>query len=187
MISFKTRHLLLLTAALVFGACALVVVLRYRRAANVAEVVQSLPSGVEVALKEVDYTHTVGGVARWRLAAREVEHRSTDKAILVDQPRMTFFDDQGAEQGTLTAQHGRVEGDYSQVRVEGGVTVVNRGGYTLNADSLVYRQADHRLSTDSRVTLTTAGMRLDGAGLELDLATRRLVIPGRVHAVAQQH
>lgn len=186
MIPFKTRHLLLVTAALLFAACVLVVALRYRRIPDAAELVKTLPSGVEVALKEVDYTHTVGGVARWRLAAREVEHRSEDKAIVVAQPHMTFFDEQGVEQGTLTAERGRVEGDYSVVRVEGAVTVVSRGGYTLSTDALTYRQADHRLSSTSPVTLTSAGMRLEGSGLELDLATRRLFIPGRVHAVTQQ-
>jgi len=183
----RPRNLLLLLALLLAGVLVAIVVSRYRPPAEIKELVKGLPPGVDVALQEINYTHTEGGTARWRLVAKQIEHRSADKFTVVSEPSLTFFAADGTEQGTLKARTGKVNSDYSVVEVQGAVEVVSRGGYTLQTDHLVYHQQDRTIRTDAPVRLVSAKMRLDGMGLDLNLDTQRLRIPARVRAVIQTH
>ena len=183
----RPRNLLLLLALLLAGVLVAIVVSRYRPPAEIKELVKGLPPGVDVALQEINYTHTEGGTARWRLAAKQVEHRSAENFTVVSEPSLTFFAADGTEQGTLKARTGKVNSDYSVVEVQGAVEVVSRGGYTLQTDHLVYHQQDRTIRTDAPVRLVSAKMRLDGMGLDLNLDTQRLRIPARVRAVIQTH
>lgn len=182
MILLKPRNLLLLLALILAGVMAAIVLMRYRAPVEVAEVAKVLPTGVDVALQDINYTHTEGGVSRWRLAAKQVEHRAAEKVTALRDLQVTFYDVKGAELGTLKARNGQVDADYSVVEVRDQVEVIS-GGYTLQTDYLTYRQQERSIHTDAPVRLVSAGLKLDGVGLELDLDTRRLRIPARVHAV----
>jgi len=179
---FRPRNLLLLLALILAGVLAAIVLVRYRSPVNLAEVAKVLPTGVDLALQDINYTHTEGGVARWRLVAKQVEHRAAEKLTALRDLQVTFYDVKGAEQGTLKARNGQVDADYSVVEVRGEVEVVS-AGYTLQTDHLTYRQQDRSIRTDAPVRLVSAGLKLDGVGLDLNLGTQRLRIPARVHAV----
>ncbi|MCM2266059.1 MAG: LPS export ABC transporter periplasmic protein LptC [Desulfuromonadales bacterium] len=179
---FKTRNFLLLLALLLAGFLAAIVLIRYRSPVKLAEVANVLPSGVDLALQDINYTHTEGGVARWRLVAKQVEHRALEKVTALRDLQVTFYDVKGAEQGALKAHTGQVNADYSVVEVRGEVEVVS-SGYTLQTDYLTYRQQDRSIRTDAPVRLVSAGLTLDGVGMDLDLDTKRLQIPARVHAI----
>lgn len=178
----KARNLLLLLALLLVAALAATVVLRYRPSVDIAEVVKALPEGVDLALQDIDYTHTEGGVARWRLVAKQAAHRTDERLTTVNDLRLTFFDAAGVEQGTLRAHNGRVNADFSVVEVEGDVEIVSRSGYTLRTERLTYHQADRVIRTDAPVRLESAGLELDGVGLDFDLEARRLRVRSRVQA-----
>lgn len=181
---FKARNFLLLLALLLAGVLAAIVLMRYRSPVELAEVAKVLPTGVDVALQDINYTHTEGGVARWRLVAKQVEHRAAEKFTALRDLQVTFYDVKGAEQGTLTALNGQVNADYSVVEVRDKVEIVS-SGYTLQTDHLTYRQQDRSISTDAPVRLVSADLKLDGVGLNLNLDTKRLRIPARVHVVIQ--
>jgi len=182
---FKPRHLLLLLALLLAGALAIIVALRYRPSLELAEVVKSLPSGVDLALQDINYTHSEAGVARWRLVAKQVQHRSEQQGMVVADLQLTFFDPEGIEQGKLTARNGLVNADFSVVEVRGEVQIVSRNGYTLQTDHLTYRQEDRSIRTDAPVRLVSTMIHLDGIGLTVDLATQRLQVHNKVRAVVQ--
>jgi LPS export ABC transporter protein LptC len=181
----RPRNFLLLLALLLAGVLAIIVLSRYRPPAEIRELAKALPTGVDVALQDIDYTHTEGGLARWRLVARQVEHRAAEKSTVVSEPRLTFFAADGSEQGTLKARTGRVNADFSVVEVQGGVEIVSHDGYTLQTDHLTYRQQDRTIHTDAPIRLVSTKLKLDGVGLELNLDTRRLRIPARVRALVQ--
>jgi LPS export ABC transporter protein LptC len=185
MTQFKARNLLLFLALLLAAGLAVTVALRYRPVVEIAEVVKALPEGVNLALQDIDYTHSEGGVARWRLVARQVEHRAAEKFTAVSEPHLTFFAADGTEQGTLKARTGKVNADFSVVDAQGEVEVVSHDGYTLQTDHLTYRQQDRTISTDAPVRLVSAKLRLDGVGLDMNLDTQRLRIPARVRALVQ--
>lgn len=180
---FKLRNLLLLLALLLAGAMAIVVAVRYRPPVDVVEVAKSLPAGVDVALQEINYTHSEGGVARWRLVARQVERRANEQVTLLEGLQLTFNDAGGVEQGTLKALRGRVNADFSEVEVHDQVEIVSHSGYTLQTDHLTYRQQDRSLRTDAPVLLTAEGLRVEGVGMHLDVDTRRLQLSAKVRAV----
>ena len=181
----KPRHLLLLLALILAGALATIVALRYRPAVELAEVVKALPSGVDLALQDINYTHSEAGVARWRLVAKQVQHRSEPQGMVVADLQLTFFDAAGIEQGTLTARNGQVDADFSVVEVRGEVQIVSRNGYTLQTEHLTYRQQDRTIRTDAPVRLVSKEMQLDGVGMTLDLATHRLQVHDKVRAVVK--
>jgi LPS export ABC transporter protein LptC len=181
----RPRNLLLLLALLLAVALATIVISRYRSPVEVRSVVKSLPSGVDLALQDINYTHTEGGVARWRLVAKQVEHLANEKSTTVSAIHLTFFAADGAEQGTLKARNGKVDGDFSVVELQGEVEIVSRSGYTLQTDHLTFRQQERTIRTDAPVKLASAGLQLKGVGLDLNLDTQRLRIPARVSAVVQ--
>ena len=181
----KSRHLLLLLALILAATLAAIVALRYRPAGQLAEVVKALPSGVDLALQDINYTHSEAGVARWRLVAKQVQHRAEQQGMVVADLQLTFFDPAGVEQGKLTARNGQVNADFSVVEVRGEVQIVSRNGYTLETDHLTYRQEDRSIRTDAPVRLVSKSMQLDGVGMTVDLATQRLQVHDKVRAVVQ--
>ena len=181
----KSRHLLLLLALILAGTLAAIVALRYRPAGQLAEVVKALPSGVDLALQDINYTHSEAGVARWRLVAKQVQHRAEQQGMVVADLQLTFFDPAGVEQGKLTARNGQVNADFSVVEVRGEVQIVSRNGYTLQTDHLIYHQEDRSIRTDAPVRLVSTMIQLDGIGLTVDLATQRLQVHNKVRAVVQ--
>ena len=179
----KPRNLLLLLALLLFGALAAIVAYRYRPPANVAELVKALPSGVDVALQEIRYSHTEGGVERWRLVAGRVEHRAADRLTAIRNLELRFFDAKGVEQGVLKAINGQVNSDFSVIEVRDQVEFVIQNGYRLQTTNLTYTQRDRSIRTDAPVLMAGKTLELRGVGLHIDFETRRLKILDRVHAM----
>jgi LPS export ABC transporter protein LptC len=182
---FRPRNLLLLLALILLGVLAAIVMLRYRPAVEIAELVKTLPSGVDVALQDIRYSHTEGGVERWRLVAGRIERLSAEKVTSVRDLEFIFFDDKGLEQGVLKARNGQVNADFSVIEVHDHVEIAGRGGYTLRTDHLTYRQEDRSIRTDAPVNLTTDKLTLEGVGMHLDLKTQSLRILDKVRATMQ--
>lgn len=182
----KARNLLLLSALLFAGILVVVVVVRYRPAPDLADVVKALPTGVDLALQQINYTHSEQGTPRWRLVAARVEHLAAEQMIAVKDLQLTFFAADGREKVTLTARHGRVNSDFRVIEVQDEVKIVSHNhGYELHTDSLTYRQEERSLVTDAPVKLASDGLQLDGVGMHLDLKAGRLHIRSAVHAVFQ--
>lgn len=185
MTPFSPRNLLLLLALLLAVGLAAIVLIRYRPPSELEEMAKVLPTGVDMALQDINYTHTEEGVARWRLVAKQVEHRAADKFTTLSDLQVTFYDVKGVEQGSLKASNGQVNSDFSIIEVRDGVEVATVKGYTLQTDHLTYRQEDRSIRTDAPVKLVSAGLKLDGVGMDINLESKRLRIPSRVHAVVQ--
>lgn len=181
----RPRNLLLVLALLLAAVLATIVITRHRPSVEVKSAANALPAGVDLALRDINYTHTEGGVARWRLVAKQVEHLAAEKSTTVSDIQLTFFAADGVEQGTLKARNGKVDADFSVVEVQGEVEVVSRSGYTLQTDHLTFRQQDRTIHTDAPVRLASAGLKLEGVGLDLNVGTQRLRIPARVNAIVQ--
>lgn len=182
---FKLRNLLLLLAVGLAAILAVVVMTRYRSTVMVpvSTAVPTLPAGVDLALQKIDYTHTEGGAARWRLVASRVEHQTESKLLLVKDLVLTFFDEGGGEQMTLKARHGQLSSDYANVEVRDNVELTHRNGYLLRTDSLRFSQSEGYIFTEDPIHLTGPDVTLDGVGLRVDLSGRRLHVLNKVEAV----
>ena len=186
MIRLKPRNFLLLSALLLLFALAAVVVYRYRSPANVADLVKALPEGVDLALQEIRYSHTEGGVERWRLVAGRVEHRASDKMTGIRNLELTFFDVNGREQGTLKAKNGQVNADFSEIVVRDQVEIVIPNGYRVLTSHLTYTQSDRIIRTDAPVDVVGSSLSLTGGGMHFDVAKKILKIHNQVHARFQR-
>ncbi len=183
MSSFKRRNwllVLILVLALILLATVLV---RLRSVSQVADLVEALPPDLELALQDVNYTHTESGLARWRLKAERAERQVTDQLLAVKNPEVTFYDETGAMQMVLTAERGEADQGFTELTARGQVVIRSARGYQLFADELVYTQQNQMIRSDSPVVLSMDEMLIKGRGLLLDIQQRRMTILQNVDAV----
>lgn len=180
---FRARNLLLVFALVLAAGLAVTITLRVQPEAVIKTAVESLPEGVDLALKDIDYTHVQEGIARWRLKAEQVEHQSSDKLLLVRKPHLDFYDEEGELQGTLVAEAGQVTSAYDHVVVNGEVVLESVHGYTFFTKTLEYDHKRQRVTTDDPVKLLGEGVMVTGKGLNLNLVTRKLIIRADVDAL----
>ena len=179
---FRGRNLLLVFALLVALILAATVFLRYQGEKAIKIAVEALPEGVDLALKDIDYTHVDEGVARWRLQAEQVEHQSSTKQLVVLSPHLDFYDEQGQLQGTLVADEGQVSNNYLQLQVTGNVVLESVSGYKFYTDILHYDHSLQLVTTDAPVKLVSDGLRVDGRGMQMNVADRHLILKSEVDA-----
>lgn len=177
---FRARNLLLVAALLVAIALAVTVAIRYQGEKVIKIAAEALPEGVDLALKDIDYTHVEEGVARWRLQAEQVEHQSSKELLQVRSPHLDFYDEQGQFQGTLVADDGQVSNDYHQVLVTGNVVLESVDGYKFYTETLNYDHGQQQVTTEAPVRLVGERLEMTGRGMLLNLVSRELTVKADV-------
>ncbi len=179
----KRRNLILLLALLLAVALVVTITVRYRAVSEIAEVIEALPSEVELALQDVDYMHSEAGLARWRLEAKRAERLVTEGQLAVEKIALTFYDEQGAPQTKVHADEGDADKDFSEIHLRGNVQVESERGYHLSAEQLVYRQKERKIFSDSQVVFDIGDLTVSGDGLILDLDAQTMTVYDHVEAV----
>ncbi len=133
------------------------------------ELIEALPKNVDLALKKINYTETRNGIRRWSLIADSAAHSAAEAITRLEDIRMTFYNEQGLEDGTLTADRGKMNSESRQVQVEGNVVVTSAGGYVFYSEQLWFSDVDRLIYTDVPVRLVAEGMDVTGQGLRLDV------------------
>jgi len=173
---FKPRNLLAVLALILAVVLLAIIVTRYRPDNKLPLPLKALPEGVDVSLQDIDYTHIEDGRARWRLVSQQVERESASGVMGLRSPRLTFFDEAGADRGTVQADSGEVSSDYRLVRLTGKVVLQDSRGYKLYTDHLDYDHGTQQAITDAQVRLVADGLSLEGSGLVFDLRQGRLLL-----------
>jgi LPS export ABC transporter protein LptC len=179
----KPRNLLLVLAVAIAVILLVVISKRYRPEDQLQAVIKALPEGIDVSLEEIDYTHIEGGVARWRLVAHEVTRQADTQIMLVKNPLLEFFNDQGTPDGELQASTGKISDDYQQVDLKGDVVLKRADGYTLYTDRLEYDHKKQVAKTNAPVRLVSDKMTMNGTGMTYRVAKRRLVLNSAVNGI----
>jgi LPS export ABC transporter protein LptC len=185
----RSRHLLLLLAIVLAGALVLYVVVRSRQISDIRDIstaVKALPSGIDLALENIDYTQSTDGRARWRLVADRAEHHADAGMLALKNLNLTAYDDQGEKHSVLSAEQGQVDKEYTVVNVWGNVVIENRDGYRFETDRLNYSPESRIATTDSHVKVQGEGLLLEADGMWLDVEQRRLKLNSAVEAVIRQ-
>lgn len=180
---FKFRHLFLLLAVVLAFILFIYIKMRIQPNISFDTIKQSLPSGVDVALKDVDYTHLQQGSPRWRLIAQQVARDSQSKTLTVSNPELTFFDDVGEQSGFLSAERGLVDENFQTVQLSTNVVLNNVTGYALYTEQLNFDNDKNVVFTEDFVRIEADGMRLEGQGLIYNLPMKQLEIKEEVNAV----
>ena len=181
----KPRNLLLVLALVIAVILLVVIFTRYRPEDQLPAVVKALPQGIDVSLEEIDYTHIEGGAARWRLIAHEVKRLADTQVMIVKNPVLEFYNEQGAADGELQALSGEVSNDYQHVYLQGDVVLKRADGYTLFTDRLEYDHKKQFAETDAPVRLVSDRMTMNGIGMTYDVPKQRLVLKATVKGVIE--
>jgi LPS export ABC transporter protein LptC len=143
---------------------------------------EALPGNVDLALKEISYTETSGGIRRWTLVADSAAHSIGEGTTRIENIRMTFYDVDGLGDLTLTANEGNLNSVSREVSVGGDVVVKSPKGYVLYTDWLHYRESDRMVRTDAPVRLVSDSMEITGAGMSLNVGDHSVVLLNDVKA-----
>ncbi len=175
------RNILALAILLLAGALA-VTVARNFQGGTPEKAIEALPRNVDFSLRELSYDETRDGQKRWRLVADRASHSVGEGVATVENVRMTFYDESGAEDLTLTARRGTFKVEAREVEVEGDVVLKSPRGYTLYTDSLFYREAERTIHTEAEVRVVSDRGELSGRGLRLNVQARTLELLSQVRA-----
>jgi LPS export ABC transporter protein LptC len=137
-----------------------------------------------IALSKVHQTATKNGAVQWELDAESAELEAKTGRMVLKSPKVEFFLDDGGKV-YLTARWGVLFTRNNNIKVRGNVRVVN-DRYTLVAETLNYKHAQRRLSTNRPVTITGQAFDLSSAGMTYDLNTNRAQLDGDVKGIVHE-
>jgi LPS export ABC transporter protein LptC len=151
----------------------------YRRSfEDTAELIRTLPEGVDLSLNDIHQTATRDGKTQWRLDATAAHYLNAEKQVVLKNLSMTFFtDDQQAV--LLTADNGILMTETKDVIVNGNIELKHENS-RLVTDTLEYRNADQMLFAKKPVTIFGAAYQLKAQSMVLDLSRNRAVLTGNV-------
>ncbi|BCR05491.1 hypothetical protein DESUT3_25600 [Desulfuromonas versatilis] len=151
-------------------ACGLAVTVAVNfRGGGPEEVLDSLPSNIDLALKKINYTETRDGVRRWTLVADSAAHSVRQGVTSIENVELTFFDEKGEENGTLKANLGQINHEVGLVEVEGEVVVTNPRGDAFYTERLAYRNDENMISAVDRVRVVGKELQVTGRGMRLNV------------------
>jgi LPS export ABC transporter protein LptC len=155
---------------IVAGAFSLALMIVWNfRGSSPEKILEALPANIDLSLKKIDYTETRDGVRRWNLMADSAERNVKSGVTRIQNVFMTFYDETGAEVGTLSAQNGVIQSDSKNISIYDDVVVRSVRGYTFYSDRLDYSELTRQLTTDVPVRITSARMEITGKGFSLDV------------------
>jgi len=182
-IFLKRRNLILVLAGGLAFLLVATIVFRYRSLGRVAERIENLPAEVELALQDIDYTHSEAGVVRWRLQAERAERSAGEGKVAVKNLILSFFGESGSRQFLLQADQGEADRDFQKIRASGEVVVKSARGYRLATEELVFSQSERKIRSGSPVMLEFDKTSIEGNALLLDLESQTLTVYNGVEAV----
>jgi LPS export ABC transporter protein LptC len=113
------------------------------------------------------------GLVQWRLTAPEGDRFKDKQLIVLEHPKIVFYDEQGKERTTLTSDAGEYYEDKRDMLAYGNVVVKSVEGDVLETDSLLWDNSQKKILSHSFVKLTRGRDVITGYGLECkqDLAS----------------
>ncbi len=168
--------LLILLAVAVIG----IMVWRFFLQQSPEELLNALPSQVDLSLEELHYTQNESGKRSWTLDADEARYERENGQALLEAVRLTLFDAGRFGDIQLKAQHGQLKQDERQVEVWGQVEVVTAKGEKLFTERLHYDDQQRQLGTDEPIRFLSPQMEMTGVGLQVDIDTGRMQVKENV-------
>ncbi len=159
-----------------------VVITRHTLEQPLAEVVESLPDNVDVALTNLHYSHNENGIRQWVLDADEAEYQRQAGLAQLSNIRLKFFKAGSFSEIVLSARHGTFDQSRNRIEIWDDVLITTDRHDQLTLDRLVYDQALRQFSSDGPVAYKSSQMSLAGRGLLLNIAEGSLLIKEQVRA-----
>lgn len=124
---------------------------------------------------------TRGGKRLLEVSAQEASYFRGDRAVVVVEPRLSFYD-QGEPVGSLAGAQGRLYLDGNEVEsVEmSGEVRLSLEQFTLETERLTYERAREIIISPGPTTISSDEMTLAGTGMTFDLRAGTLRLDGDV-------
>lgn len=169
----RRRHLI---QSVLLGLVALALVgvvavfVGYRRITrNPDTLLEVVKKEADMQLNKVRQTAMKNGIREWRLDAESATLLEKKQMVLLTQPEVEFFMQDG-DTVFLTADQGTIYMDSNRIDVSGQVSARTRQ-YRFQTERLSYDPNLRELSTDSAVTLKGQAFTLNAAAMAMDLET----------------
>lgn len=122
------------------------------------------------------------GRVQWKLTAPLANRFLKKKMVLLDTPRIGFFNDEGEQSTTLTSEQGEYSEDTNNMLAFGNVLVRTLDGDVLETDSLLWDSKKDKILSNSFVKITRGNDVITGYGLETDPDLKNIDIKNNVRA-----
>jgi LPS export ABC transporter protein LptC len=164
----KSVKLLLIFILILAMGLPVAIFLIYRRMADDPNImVDVIKSEADMVFKNVEQTAIRDGINEWRLNANKAYLVETQKKMVLDNPKVEFFMENG-NNVFLTAKKGILKIDSKDIQVSGNV-VVTQDNYILKTGQLIYKHDKRRLFTKNSVRITGSLFDLKAGSMKVDL------------------
>jgi LPS export ABC transporter protein LptC len=182
----RLRTALLVVVAAAVGGIGVLVArsVRHRRPPTLAEdflpqVAQRIQNFRRVKVKD--------GRPVWEITARDAQYFESDNALVVREPRLTFYLDQGARQAHVAGAEGHLVLDGRELR-----TVTLRGGVSVRLDDMeleteeaTYDRARDLITSSALVTVHGRLLDVRGKGMEVEVGPQLVRLLDEVHTTVR--
>jgi LPS export ABC transporter protein LptC len=141
---------------------------------NPLEALDYLPEAA-LRIKDFHRAKIEDGRKVWEIFGDEANYYKQQKEAVVRKPRFYFYDSKGevAETSGEVARIFLNEKELEKMEIQGGIRVSYQG-YVLKSEEAIYLPATDQIVLPSRAVLTSEGMELEGASMEVELQDRKV-------------
>jgi LPS export ABC transporter protein LptC len=152
-----------------------------RRAEHAKPIIDVLPN-VAQRIQNFHRVKIDNGRKVWEVSAREAQYRDTEQLVVVEEPVVEVFLEDGRSVA-LRGDSGKVVLDGKELqRVElTGDISVQLGDYTMRMDAAHYEADRGVIVAPGQVKISGEGFELQGERMEVDVEDQELVLTQRVH------
>jgi LPS export ABC transporter protein LptC len=155
------------------------------RKAEVAVIEQFLRSDDDLAMKQLNYTETRGGVRKWSVQAESASHDLKNETAQLKQLRLTFYDPSSSDL-VITSATGALDLKKRQVVLRGDVVMKAATGETIFAQELIFVDSEKLVRTEHPVRFVADGYTISGTGMRFNITNRNMVLQHRVEAIYEK-
>lgn len=141
-----------------------------------------IPDNVDLQIKNVHFTEVGDANLTWEIRAETARFVKKDNLAYFDNVQIRLIRNDGKTL-TLTGKEGQLRTDTRDAQVTGNVVAVSNDGDVVETDRLDYNNAERRIYTDRKITLTNSRMVMSGQGMSLTLNDQRVCLMSKVKAL----
>jgi LPS export ABC transporter protein LptC len=123
----------------------------------------------------------------WEVSAKEAQYFEKQELIVVVEPRVTFYFDDGEQTASLAGKEGRLQlagRELTNVELRGGVTVL-LDDLRMNTNEASYDRARDLIVAANEVTIRGRSLDVRARGMEVEVEPQRMRLLADVHTVLE--
>ncbi|MBE0500242.1 MAG: LPS export ABC transporter periplasmic protein LptC [Desulfuromonadales bacterium] len=170
---------------LLLGLLLVLIVVSNLRTPEMAAVSQLLGSDDDLAIQQLNYTETRGGVRKWSVQAQSATHDMKQERAQLKQLTLTFYDPTSSDL-ILTSATGELDLKKREVLLRGDVVIQAATGEAIYTDELLFVDAEKVVRTDHPVRFVADSYTVSGRGMRFNITNRTIVLLHQVEAVYKE-